>query len=110
MRGVTGGGRRFLSAPGVRAGVVVASLLLVGLLVRLPSLNGPLVAISSFRQTETTPAEATVGSALRRRRVGHCSSRARAEASSCSPRRLRSSRDAAVRVSPARPDAAAPLP
>jgi 4-amino-4-deoxy-L-arabinose transferase-like glycosyltransferase len=53
MRGVIGYGRRFLTAPGVREGGVIACLLVVGFLVRLPNLNGPLLAISSFRQTET---------------------------------------------------------
>ena len=53
MRRVSGRARRLLAAPGLREGGVVVALLLVGLLVRLPSLNGPLLAISVFRQTET---------------------------------------------------------
>jgi 4-amino-4-deoxy-L-arabinose transferase-like glycosyltransferase len=53
MRGVIGCGRRFLTAPRVREGGIIACLLVVGLLVRLPNMNGPLLAISSFRQTET---------------------------------------------------------
>lgn len=53
MRRISGRARRLLAAPGLREASIVAALLLVGLLVRLPSLNGPLLAISSFRQTET---------------------------------------------------------
>jgi len=53
MRRVIGGCRRIVAAPGFREGAIIAAVLLVGLLVRLPSLNGPLLAISSFRQTET---------------------------------------------------------
>jgi len=53
MRRVIGRGRRLLTAPGVREGGIVALILVVGLLMRLPNLNGPLLAISSFRQTET---------------------------------------------------------
>ncbi len=53
MRRVSGRAARLLSAPGSREAGIVIAFLLVGLLVRLPSLNGPLLAISSFRQAET---------------------------------------------------------
>jgi 4-amino-4-deoxy-L-arabinose transferase-like glycosyltransferase len=45
--------RRLLTTPGIRETGVIAGILVVGLLVRLPNLNAPLLAISSFRQTET---------------------------------------------------------
>jgi hypothetical protein len=53
MRRVIGPGRRLLAAPGSREAGLIVAMLLIGLLVRLPSLNGQLLAISSFRQTET---------------------------------------------------------
>ncbi len=53
MPGVGGRAKRLLAAPELREASVIVAVLLVGLLVRLPSLNGPLLAISSFRQTET---------------------------------------------------------
>ena len=45
--------RRLLTASGIRETGVVAGMLVVGLLVRLPNLNAPLLAVSAFRQTET---------------------------------------------------------
>jgi 4-amino-4-deoxy-L-arabinose transferase-like glycosyltransferase len=53
MRRVIGRTRRLVTAPGFREAGIVVAMLLIGLLVRLPHLNGPLLAISSFRQTET---------------------------------------------------------
>ena len=53
MRRVIGRIPRLMTAPGVREAGVIAAMLAVGLLVRLPNLNAPLLAISSFRQTET---------------------------------------------------------
>src|ERR1700680_626704 len=46
-------GRRLLTASGIRETGVVAFMLVLCLLVRLPNLNAPLLAISPFRQTET---------------------------------------------------------
>jgi 4-amino-4-deoxy-L-arabinose transferase-like glycosyltransferase len=53
MRRVIGRIPRLMTAPGVREAAVIVAMLAVGLLVRLPNLNAPLLAISSFRQTET---------------------------------------------------------
>ena len=53
MRRVIGRSPRLMTAHGVRETGVIVAMLAVGLLVRLPNLNAPLLAISSFRQTET---------------------------------------------------------
>jgi len=53
MRRVIGRSPRLVTAPGVRETGIIVAMLAVGLLVRLPNLNAPLLAISSFRQTES---------------------------------------------------------
>ena len=53
MRRVFGRARRLASAPGVREAGIVIGILVPALAVRLSNLNAPLLAISSFRQTET---------------------------------------------------------
>src|ERR1700722_8143624 len=53
MQRITGGGRSLWNTPGLREAAAVLGLLAIGLLIRLPHLNQPFTALSSFRQTET---------------------------------------------------------
>lgn len=53
MQRAIGWGRSLWAVPGVREAGAVVGLLAIGLLIRLPHLDQPFTALSSFRQTET---------------------------------------------------------